>query len=80
MRPTARAVPPRPVLVAALFQSAPDAPAAAAGQPSVVSGPRAVPFRTEPLFRDHPKGAFAQLARALFAVAAVRGSSVEEYG
>lgn len=55
-------------------------PAAAAGPSSVVSGPRAVPFGTAPLFRDHPKGEFAQLTRALFAVAAVRGSSVEENG
>ncbi|WP_210586696.1 M14 family zinc carboxypeptidase [Streptomyces sp. GESEQ-35] len=44
-------------------------PGAAAGQASVVSGPGAVLFGTEPLFRDHPKGEFAQVARALFAVA-----------
>ncbi|MGW1716144.1 M14 family zinc carboxypeptidase [Streptomyces sp. NPDC002156] len=44
-------------------------PTAAAGQPSVVSGPGAVLFGTEPLFRDHPKGEFAQVARALFTVA-----------
>lgn len=40
-------------------------PAAAAGKASVVSGPHAVLFGTEPLFRDHPKGEFAQVARAL---------------
>ncbi|MFI1888425.1 M14 family zinc carboxypeptidase [Streptomyces jumonjinensis] len=45
-------------------------PADAAGKPSVVSGVSAegVPvalFGTEPLFRGHPKGAFAQIGRAL---------------
>ncbi|MFJ2826551.1 M14 family zinc carboxypeptidase [Streptomyces sp. NPDC087263] len=40
-------------------------PAAAGGQASVVSGPHAVLFGTEPLFRDHPKGEFPQVARAL---------------
>ncbi|MFF1417396.1 M14 family zinc carboxypeptidase [Streptomyces sp. NPDC058280] len=45
-------------------------PADAAGKPSIVSGTSAqgtpvVLFGTEPLFRDHPKGAFAQLGRAL---------------
>ncbi|WP_405473704.1 M14 family zinc carboxypeptidase [Streptomyces canus] len=44
-------------------------PAAAAGQASVVSGRRAVLFGTEPLFRDHPKGEFAQVGRALFTMA-----------
>ncbi|MGW0762327.1 M14 family zinc carboxypeptidase [Streptomyces sp. NPDC002814] len=44
-------------------------PEAAAGQASVISGPGAVLFGTEPLFRDHPKGEFAQVARALFTVA-----------
>lgn len=44
-------------------------PAAAAGRPSVVSGPQAVLFGTEPLFRDHPKGEFAQVGRALFTMA-----------
>lgn len=44
-------------------------PAAAAGQASVVSGKRAVLFGTEPLFRDHPKGEFAQVGRALFTMA-----------
>ncbi|MGW0827952.1 M14 family zinc carboxypeptidase [Streptomyces sp. NPDC002845] len=43
-------------------------PAQAAGQASVVSGPGAVLFGTEPLFRDHPKGEFAQVARALLTV------------
>ena len=43
-------------------------PAQAAGQASVVSGPHAVLFGTEPLFRDHPKGAFPQVARALLTV------------
>ncbi len=45
-------------------------PDAAAGQASVVSGPHAVLFGTEPLFRDHPKGEFAQVARALLTVPA----------
>ncbi|OAH09810.1 M14 family zinc carboxypeptidase [Streptomyces jeddahensis] len=44
-------------------------PAAAAGQASVVSGDadgtRVVLFGTEPLFRAHPKGLFAQVGRAL---------------
>ncbi|MET7735951.1 M14 family zinc carboxypeptidase [Streptomyces sp. NPDC005402] len=44
-------------------------PAAAAGKASVVSGPQAVLFGTEPLFRDHPKGEFAQVGRALFTMA-----------
>ncbi|MET8975935.1 M14 family zinc carboxypeptidase [Streptomyces sp. NPDC004539] len=44
-------------------------PAAAAGRPSVVSGPHAVLFGTEPLFRDHPKGEFPQVAQALFTMA-----------
>ncbi|WP_435227508.1 M14 family zinc carboxypeptidase [Streptomyces sp. Tue6028] len=43
-------------------------PAAAAGRPSVVSGPRVVLFGTEPLFRDHPKGEFSQVGRALLTV------------
>lgn len=43
-------------------------PAAAAGRASVVSGPRAVLFGTEPLFRDHPKGQFPQVGRALLTV------------
>ncbi|MER7664799.1 MULTISPECIES: M14 family zinc carboxypeptidase [unclassified Streptomyces] len=45
-------------------------PQAAAGRASVVSGTTAkgapvVLFGTEPLFRDHPKGVFAQVGRAL---------------
>ncbi|MCX4991164.1 MULTISPECIES: M14 family zinc carboxypeptidase [unclassified Streptomyces] len=43
-------------------------PTAAGGRASVVSGPRAVLFGTEPLFRDHPKGEFPQVARALLTV------------
>ncbi|MFI1731825.1 M14 family zinc carboxypeptidase [Streptomyces acidicola] len=43
-------------------------PAAAAGRASVVSGANVVLFGTEPLFRDHPKGAFAQVGRALLTV------------
>ncbi|MFJ1959813.1 M14 family zinc carboxypeptidase [Streptomyces massasporeus] len=53
-------------------------PAAAAGQASVVSGGRTVLFGTEPLFRDHPKGEFPQVARALFTVA--HSASVKESG
>ncbi|AZP17470.1 peptidase M28 [Streptomyces aquilus] len=49
-------------------------PSAAAGRPSVISGPHAVLFGTEPLFRDHPKGEFPQVARALFNMAAVKES------
>ncbi|MEU4562780.1 M14 family zinc carboxypeptidase [Actinoplanes sp. NPDC023936] len=46
-------------------------PAQAAGQAAVVSGTtagggNAVLFGTEPLFRAHPKGLYAQYARALF--------------
>jgi hypothetical protein len=52
-------------------------PAQAAGQASVISGPRTVLFGTEPLFRDHPKGEFAQVGRALFTMAAVSGPSEE---
>ncbi|MGW0709928.1 M14 family zinc carboxypeptidase [Streptomyces sp. NPDC002643] len=43
-------------------------PAAAAGRASVISGPHAVLFGTEPLFRDHPKGEFPQVGRALLTV------------
>lgn len=44
---------------------------AAAGQAAVVSGTSArgakvVLFGTEPMFRDHPKGLYAQFARAVF--------------
>ncbi|GAB2842144.1 M14 family zinc carboxypeptidase [Streptomyces deserti] len=53
-------------------------PAAASGQASVVSGAHTVLFGTEPLFRDHPKGEFPQVARALFTVA--HSGSVEESG
>ncbi|PXY28386.1 peptidase M28 [Prauserella muralis] len=46
-------------------------PAQAAGEAAVVSGvadagARTVLFGTEPLFRAHPKGLFAQVARALY--------------
>jgi hypothetical protein len=53
-------------------------PAAAAGQASVVSGDNTVLFGTEPLFRDHPKGEFPQVAAALFTVA--HSASVKESG
>ncbi|MFE6160977.1 M14 family zinc carboxypeptidase [Streptomyces sp. NPDC056486] len=47
-------------------------PSDAAGQASVVSGAaagsRVVLFGTEPLFRDHPKGVFPQVGRALLSV------------
>ncbi|MFF3582128.1 M14 family zinc carboxypeptidase [Streptomyces mirabilis] len=43
-------------------------PLAAGGQAAVVSGPHAVLFGTEPLFRDHPKGEFPQVGRALLTV------------
>ncbi|MDH6570631.1 hypothetical protein M2160_005652 [Streptomyces sp. SAI-117] len=59
-------------LVSGHWRSLPDGsggPAAAAGRASVVSGPHAVLFGTEPLFRDHPKGEFAQVGRALFTMA-----------
>ncbi|HEU5471277.1 MAG TPA: M14 family zinc carboxypeptidase [Actinophytocola sp.] len=46
-------------------------PEAAGGQPAVVSGTdergaRVVMFGTEPLFRAHPKGLFAQVANAVY--------------
>ncbi|MFE2596479.1 M14 family zinc carboxypeptidase [Streptomyces sp. NPDC059396] len=49
-------------------------PTDAAGKASIVSGTSAqgapvVLFGTEPLFRDHPKGVFAQVGRALLASA-----------
>ncbi len=56
-------------------QDASGGPSDAAGQASVVSGPGAVLFGTEPLFRDHPKGEFAQVGRALFSMAQTGGSS-----
>ncbi|MEU9207954.1 M14 family zinc carboxypeptidase [Streptomyces sp. NPDC048415] len=43
-------------------------PTAAGGQASVVSGPHTVLFGTQPLFRDHPKGEFPQVGRALLTV------------
>ncbi|GGS29520.1 M14 family zinc carboxypeptidase [Actinokineospora fastidiosa] len=51
-------------------------PADAAGQASVVSGTdergaRVVLFGSEPMFRDHPKGLYAQTANALYWTAAV---------
>ncbi|MFD2354348.1 hypothetical protein ACFSTC_41290 [Nonomuraea ferruginea] len=54
---------------------------AAAGQAAVVSGrdergAAVVLFGTEPLFRNHPKGLFPQVARALYWSAAVTGSPV----
>ncbi|WET79834.1 hypothetical protein P3102_00820 [Amycolatopsis sp. QT-25] len=50
-------------------------PLQAAGQAAVVSGTsglggRAVLFGTEPLFRDHPKGLYSQVARAVYRAAA----------
>ncbi|MFD5747611.1 M14 family zinc carboxypeptidase [Streptomyces sp. NPDC127033] len=50
------------------------APRDAAGRASVVSGTsaagaRVTLFGTEPLFRDHPKGLFSQVGRALLAAA-----------
>ncbi|MDX3689469.1 M14 family zinc carboxypeptidase [Streptomyces europaeiscabiei] len=50
------------------LESGTGGPAAAAGRASVVSGPNAVLFGTEPLFRDHPKGEFPQVGRALLTV------------
>ena len=48
-----------------------DGPEQVAGQASVISGAtarggKAVMFGTEPLFRAHPKGLYAQFARALY--------------
>ncbi|MFJ4470887.1 M14 family zinc carboxypeptidase [Streptomyces sp. NPDC089424] len=59
-------------LVSGHWRALPDGsggPGAAAGRASVISGPHAVLFGTEPLFRDHPKGEFAQVGRALFTLA-----------
>jgi hypothetical protein len=68
---------PDPLVAGHWLPTAPGAggPAQAAGRASVVSGAtggggRAVLFGTEPLFRDHPKGLYAQFARALFWTAA----------
>ncbi|AGZ43883.1 M14 family zinc carboxypeptidase [Actinoplanes friuliensis] len=62
-----------PLVAGHWLPSAPGAggPEQAAGQASVISGAttrggRAVLFGTEPLFRAHPKGLYAQFARALF--------------
>ncbi|RZS37105.1 zinc carboxypeptidase [Herbihabitans rhizosphaerae] len=51
-------------------------PEGAAGQAAVVSGvdergARVVLFGTEPLFRDHPKGLYAQVGKAVFWAATV---------
>ncbi|MFD1146127.1 M14 family zinc carboxypeptidase [Saccharothrix hoggarensis] len=50
----------------------------AAGQAAVVAGTsprggRAVLFGTEPLFRDHPKGLYRQVADAIYRTAGARG-------
>ncbi|MFF3497881.1 M14 family zinc carboxypeptidase [Streptomyces sp. NPDC003247] len=55
-------------------------PGAAAGRPAVVSGPHAVLFGTEPLFRDHPKGEFTQVAQALITMAHTGSGLAEESG
>ncbi|GAA0481974.1 hypothetical protein Ade02nite_57650 [Paractinoplanes deccanensis] len=62
-----------PLVAGHWLPSAPGAggPSQAAGQAAVVSGTtargsRAVLFGTEPLFRAHPKGLYAQFARALY--------------
>ncbi|MFE0178802.1 M14 family zinc carboxypeptidase [Streptomyces sp. NPDC059002] len=62
-------------LLSGHWRAAPDGgggPAAAAGRASVVSGTagrtHVVLFGTEPLFRDHPKGMFPQVGRALLNV------------
>ncbi|MFF8968389.1 M14 family zinc carboxypeptidase [Streptomyces sp. NPDC014995] len=55
-------------------------PAAAAGRPAVVSGPHAVLFGTEPLFRAHPKGEFPQVAQALITMGHASSGLVEESG
>jgi hypothetical protein len=54
-------------------------PEAAAGQAAVVAGTsprgaRAVLFGTEPLFRDHPKGLYGQVADAVYRTAAHPGT------
>ncbi|TDC09048.1 peptidase M28 [Nonomuraea longispora] len=54
---------------------------AARGQAAVISGrdergAAVVLFGTEPLFRNHPKGQFPQVARALYWSAAVTGSTL----
>ncbi|MGI5289795.1 M14 family zinc carboxypeptidase [Nonomuraea polychroma] len=56
-------------------------PEAARGQAAVVSGrdergAAVVLFGTEPMFRNHPKGLFPQVARALYWSAAVTGATV----
>lgn len=55
-------------------------PSAAAGRPVAVSGPHAVLFGSQPLFRDHPKGEFPQVAQALFTMAHASSGSFEESG
>jgi hypothetical protein len=56
-------------------------PEAARGQAAGVSGrdergAAVVLFGTEPMFRNHPKGLFPQVARALYWSAAVTGATV----
>ncbi|MGP4104478.1 M14 family zinc carboxypeptidase [Nonomuraea sp. KM90] len=56
-------------------------PEAARGQAAVVSGrdergAAVVLFGTEPMFRNHPKGLFPQVARGLYWSAAVTGAAV----
>ncbi|MEU8362841.1 M14 family zinc carboxypeptidase [Nonomuraea sp. NPDC048882] len=56
-------------------------PDAARGQAAVVSGrdergAAVVLFGTEPMFRNHPKGLFAQVARALYWSSSVTGATV----
>ncbi|SDK60399.1 Zinc carboxypeptidase [Nonomuraea maritima] len=56
-------------------------PESARGQAAVVSGrdergAAVVMFGTEPMFRNHPKGLFSQVARALYWTSSVTGAAV----
>ncbi|HVM28389.1 MAG TPA: hypothetical protein VM433_12075, partial [Mycobacteriales bacterium] len=56
-------------------------PAAAAGQASVVRGQdergaSVVMFGTEPMFRDHPKGLYSQVAKAVLHTGVTAGLPV----
>jgi hypothetical protein len=70
-----------PLVAGHWIGSATTGPSAAAGQASVVrgtdeGGASVVLFGTEPMFRDHPKGLYAQVARAVLHTDVTAGAAV----
>ena len=70
-----------PLVAGHWIGSAATGPAAAAGQASIVRGKdergaSVVLFGTEPMFRDHPKGLYSQVARAVLHTDVTAGAAV----